>query len=201
MASENPTRQRLISAAARLLQRRGMAATGLHEVLETAGAPRGSLYHHFPGGKNELAAAAIRHSGERISSVMEAALASAPGTPAAIRQFAAFYDSALSASGYRDGCPVATTALEAAALGAAEVEEACAAAFTSWESLVAARLVADGHPQNEAENLAAFVVASLEGALLLARVRHSARPLYLTADYLEPLLRHPRLGNPRQGSG
>ena len=189
MAPENPTRQRLISAAARLLQRRGMAATGLHEVLESAGAPRGSLYHHFPGGKNELAAAAIRHSGQRVTSVMEAALASAPGTPAAIRQFAAFYDSALTASGYRDGCPVAMTALEAASLGAAEVEEACAAAFAAWESLVANRLVADGHPRDEAERLATFVITSLEGALLLARVRRSAAPLYLTADYLEALLR------------
>ena len=188
MQSRTPTRQRLISAAARRFQRQGMAATGLNDVLADAGAPRGSLYHHFPGGKNELAAAAIRHSGAEIAAAIDGALSASPDVPSAIRAFAAFYEARLAASDFRDGCPIATTALEAAALDAPAVEQACDDAIAAWESLLAARLAAAGHRPERARGLATFIVAALEGALLLAKVRRSAEPLRSTAACLEEAL-------------
>jgi TetR/AcrR family transcriptional repressor of lmrAB and yxaGH operons len=178
----------MIAATARLLQRQGMAATGLTEVLDAAGAPRGSLYHHFPRGKNQLVAEAVRFSSARIARAIEAATANPGPLPEAIRAFAAFYETSLAGSDFRDGCPVATTALEASALGAPEVEAACAEAFAAWQEVIARRLVRDGYSPDRAEELATFVIASLEGALLLARARRSMQPLQTVASQLAALL-------------
>jgi TetR/AcrR family transcriptional repressor of lmrAB and yxaGH operons len=181
----------MIVATSRLLQRQGLAATGLAEVLEASSAPRGSLYHHFPGGKNQLAAEAVRFASARIARSIEAAMSPERPLPAAIQAFAAFYENTLSASDFSEGCPIATTALEAAALGATEVESACAEAFAAWERPIAARLVAEGHSPDAAADLATFVVASLEGGLLLARSRQSMQPLHAVAALLAGILSNP----------
>lgn len=188
MPGKSSTRDRMVAATARLLQRQGMAATGLAEVLDAAGAPRGSLYHHFPRGKNQLVAEAVRFSSARITRAIEAAMASPRPLPEAIRAFAAFYENSLSTSGFRDGCPVATTALEASGLGATEVEAACAEAFAAWQEPIARRLVADGHSPDRAEELATFVIASLEGGLLLAQSARGMQPLHTVASNLAALL-------------
>lgn len=188
MAEKSTTRDRMIAATARLLQRQGMAATGLTEVLEAAAAPRGSLYHHFPRGKNQLVAEAVRFSSARITRAIEAAMASPRPLPDAIRAFAAFYETSLAGSDFRDGCPVATTALEASALGAPEVEAACAEAFAAWQEPIARRLIAEGHPPARAPELATFVIASLEGGLLLARSARSMQPLHTVVSHLAALL-------------
>lgn len=188
MPDESPTRQRMIAATARLLQRQGMAATGLNEILQAAEAPRGSLYHHFPGGKNQLAADAIRYSGARVARAIEAAMGGAPSLESAIAAFGKFYETSLSASGFRDGCPVAATALEAAGLGAPEVQAACADAFASWEAPIARRLEAEGYSAGEAAELATLVLASLEGGLLLAQARRDMAPLHSVIDQLIRML-------------
>lgn len=188
MPEKSSTRDRMIAATARLLQRQGMAATGLADVLEASAAPRGSLYHHFPRGKDQLAAEAIRLSSARITRTIEAAMTGAPSLPAAIHAFAAFYETTLAASDFRDGCPVATTALEAAALGATEVEAACAEAFAAWQGPIASRLAADGHPPARAAELATLIIAALEGGLLLARAGRSVGPLVTVANQLADLL-------------
>lgn len=184
MPGKSTTRDRMIAATARLLQRQGMAATGLTEVLDAAGAPRGSLYHHFPGGKNQLAAEAVRFSSARITRAVEDAMASPLPLPDALRAFTDFYETSLGDSDFRDGCPVATTALEASALGAPEVEAACAEAFAAWQEPIARRLVAEGHLAAAADELAMVVIASLEGALLLARASRSMEPLNTVAEHL-----------------
>ena len=188
MPEKSTTRERMIAATARLLQRQGMAATGLTEVLDAAGAPRGSLYHHFPRGKNQLVAEAVRFSSARIARAIEAAMASPLPLPDALRAFTDFYESSLGDSDFRDGCPVATTALEASALGAPEVEAACAEAFAAWQEPIARRLVAEGHLPAAADELATIIIASLEGALLLARASHSMQPLNTVASHLAALL-------------
>lgn len=188
MPERSTTRDRMIAATARLLQRQGMAATGLTEVLEAAAAPRGSLYHHFPRGKNQLVAEAVRFSSARIARAIEAAMASPRPLPDAIRAFAAFYETSLASSDFRDGCPVATTALEASALGAPEVEAACAEAFAAWQEPIARRLIAEGHPPDRAPELATLAIASLEGGLLLAQSARSMQPLHTVATHLAALL-------------
>jgi TetR/AcrR family transcriptional repressor of lmrAB and yxaGH operons len=188
MPEKSTTRDRMIAATARLLQRQGMAATGLTEVLEAAAAPRGSLYHHFPHGKNQLVAEAVRFSSARITRAIEAAMASPLPLPDAIRSFASFYETSLAGSDFRDGCPVATTALEASALAAPEVEAACAEAFAAWQEPIARRLIAEGHPPDRAADLATLTIASLEGGLLLARSARSMQPLHTVASHLAALL-------------
>ncbi len=188
MTGDTPTRDRMVAVTARLLQRQGLAATGLSEILAVSGAPRGSLYHHFPGGKNQLAAEAIRLSGARVAAAIEAAMSRGPSTAAAIRAFATFYEASLTRSDFQDGCPVAGTALEAGALGATEVADACAAAFASWEAPIVRRLESEGHAPAEASSLATFVVAALEGGLLLAGARREMAPLIAVVERLESLL-------------
>ncbi|MBE0608344.1 MAG: TetR/AcrR family transcriptional regulator, partial [Dehalococcoidia bacterium] len=108
--------------------------------------------------------------------------------PDAIRAFTAFYETSLAGSDFRDGCPVATTALEASALGAPEVEAACAEAFAAWQEPIARRLIAEGHAPDRAAELATFVLASLEGGLLLAQSARSMEPLGTVASHLAALL-------------
>lgn len=181
----------MLAATARLVQRQGMAATGLNEILEASQAPRGSLYHHFPRGKNQLVAEAIGLSAARVTAAIETAMAGSPTVAEAIQAFAGFYEQSLSASDYRDGCPVAATALEAAALGAAEVEAACAEAFAAWQEPIARRLAAEGYLPDEAAGLATFIIASLEGALLLARGARSTGPLKTVAARIAALFASP----------
>jgi TetR/AcrR family transcriptional regulator, lmrAB and yxaGH operons repressor len=178
------TRQSMIDAAAELLQRQGYHATGLKQVLDTAGAPRGSLYFHFPGGKEELACAALDDSGaawrERLASVIEGA--STPG--AAILGVCRALADELEASDYANGCPLATVALEAATESEL-VRTTVAEHYGAWIRLIEARAVAAGIPERKAEDLATFVLAAVEGGLLLARVQRTTQPLLAVGRSLQ----------------
>jgi TetR/AcrR family transcriptional repressor of lmrAB and yxaGH operons len=180
------TRAKLTRTAAELLQRQGYHATGLAQIVEESGAPRGSLYFHFPGGKEELAVAALRDSGAMWKKRIESAIDAAPDLGAAIVAVCRMFAQALEASDWQLGCPLATVALEAA--GASEpVRQTCAEHFAGWEASIAARLVASGVDEESALRMAMFALASVEGALMLARVERSARPLDVVGEGLRSL--------------
>ena len=100
----------------RLLRRQGYAATGLNEIVSRSGAPEGSLYFHFPGGKEELAASAMERTGEELRGAIAAVIAAMPSASASLSALIDALGAGLEASGYRDGCPIATITLEAAAV-------------------------------------------------------------------------------------
>lgn len=182
-----PSRDRMIEATAQLLQKQGYAGTGLTEILAVSGAPRGSMYFHFPNGKEQLACEALRASGEawktRIAEVARGI--TDPGE--AVAAVCAMLGDELEASGWELGCPIATVALEAA--GASEsIRETCAAHFAGWETIVAARLRAAGFDEATAGVAATVAVSSIEGALLLARVYRSRAPLERVAIALRAQL-------------
>jgi TetR/AcrR family transcriptional repressor of lmrAB and yxaGH operons len=162
-----------IAAAADLFQRHGYAATGLETILAASGAPKGSFYHHFPGGKEDLAVEAIRLSGARITRQLEHVASLAPTAGALVTAVAAAQAAELRESGYERGCPVATVALELAGSSDA-VADASRSAFECWAEPLAATLRADGRAGAEAARLARWAIASLEGALLLARASRDA---------------------------
>lgn len=170
------TRAKLITAAGALVRRRGYHATGLADVVAEAGAPRGSLYFHFPDGKDQLLQAALAEAGATWRTRLEAVIAAAPDVGAAIDGVCDALAASLVESDYQDGCPFATVALEAAALSPA-VRAEIAGNYQTWIALIAARLDALGVPAVAAERLATFVLAAVEGALLLAKVERSRRPL------------------------
>nr|WP_274636414.1 TetR/AcrR family transcriptional regulator [Microbacterium bovistercoris] len=162
-----------IAAAADLFRRQGYAATGLEEVLDVSGAPKGSFYHHFPGGKEQLALDALAYSGDQVRALIDRAAHAAPTPGALVTAIAAKQAADLRDSDYALGCPVATVALELSGTSE-QVAATSAAAFDSWAEPLADRLRATGRDDAEAVRLAHWALAGLEGALLLARAGRDA---------------------------
>jgi len=174
----------MIRSAALLFRRNGVEGTAFSDVLERSGAPRGSIYHHFPGGKAELAEEATRYAGDFIAAALAAALAE--DDPAAtLRGFSAGLAGALGESGYADGCPVVAAALEGSRLPGAR--DAAGAAIERWEDLLAEAFEANRVPPVRARSLATLAIAAIEGAIVLARAQGSTAPIERVGDELERL--------------
>jgi TetR/AcrR family transcriptional repressor of lmrAB and yxaGH operons len=179
--TQGATRERFVRATATLLQERGYAGTGMNDILEASGAPRGSLYFHFPGGKAELAIEAVTQSGGELCEVIRGVLEASSDLGEGITAITKFLGMQLVASDYKLGCPVAPLAIEGVD-GA--LETAVAGAFDSWQGVIRARLVRAGHTPKRATELATFALSAIEGALLLCKVRRSVVPLELAAKEL-----------------
>jgi len=170
------SRARFVETTAALLRRQGYHATGLAQVVEESGAPKGSLYFHFPGGKEELAKAALERSSQELQAKLAAIAAGAKGPAAAVRAVTSALADELEASRFQDGCPVATVALEAAAQ-VPVLQAVCSAAYARWQALLEGYLAHSGMPAARARSLATLVLAAVEGALLLSRAHADATPL------------------------
>lgn len=172
----NDTRDRLVQVSATLLQRQGLTGTGIKQILAEAHAPYSSLYHHFPGGKDELATAAISVSGARYQALVEAVWDEAPDVMSSV---AAVFDGAaqtLEATDYAMACPIATVALEVASTNE-PLREATAAVFDSWIEALTEYLLAAGILRERARALAFSILSLLEGAFLFCRASRSTEPL------------------------
>lgn len=180
------TRDRLISATGRLLRRQGYAATGLNQVVTEADAPKGSLYFHFPGGKEELAAAAVDRFADRITANMTTLLARRTVVDA-IGGFFDAYVEHIERVDYRDGCVVATVALDEASTHEL-LADAASRALHSWVDLLSDALTSEGRDPEQAHQLATLVIAALEGAIVMAKGQHSVEPLVACRDALRRLL-------------
>ncbi|MCU0279985.1 MAG: TetR/AcrR family transcriptional regulator [Candidatus Nanopelagicales bacterium] len=169
------TRERMIDSAVVLLRERGSNAVTMDAVLALSGAPRGSVYHHFPGGRDELVLAALNRSGAAISGMLDRSLSSGD-TAMAVRTFVRFWSRTLRESDYRAGCPIAASAVDSQnpVADSADVVERT---FAEWHRRLAASLVADGYPRSRSRRLATTIVASIEGALILCRAQRTTRPL------------------------
>jgi TetR/AcrR family transcriptional repressor of lmrAB and yxaGH operons len=164
-----------VDTAAVLFRRQGYAATGVNQILDTADVKAGSLYHHFPNGKQELAAAVVDSVGAGIERQLRRFLDSELAVADIVDGWIELMASGLS-SDQRDGCPVepiATESVNASPL----VREASARAFGGWCRALTDRLQADAWPEQEAEQTALAVVALIEGALILSRVSGNADAL------------------------
>lgn len=178
-------REAMVSSAATLFRERGVAATSLRDVVDHAGAPRGSIYHHFPGGKAELADAATLIAGDFIERILADMLDG--GDPAhAIAAFAGYWTRSLVAHDFVDGCPVAAAALSSDETAAARTR--AGSAFSRWQGQITAGLSARGMEACLAEDRAVLAVAAIEGALLMARAQRSTEPLDRVARQLAALL-------------
>lgn len=175
MPRPDRSRTALIDTATTLFRRQGYAATGLNQILDDAGVKPGSLYHHFPQGKQQLAAAVVDSSGAAIEQLLRRFLAS--GRPAAdiVDRWIALLIDGLIAD-RRDGCPIepiATESVNASPL----VRAASARAFTGWCRAIEERLRTDGWSAAEAESVAVAVISLIEGALILSRIAGEAGAL------------------------
>jgi TetR/AcrR family transcriptional repressor of lmrAB and yxaGH operons len=168
MARPDRSRAALIETAATLFRRQGYAATGLNQILEQAGARPGSLYHHFPEGKQQLAAAVVETAGQGIERLLRKLLDGPTPTADVVARWIDLLIAGL-AGDERDGCPIEPIATESVH-ASPEVREASARAFTNWCGAVADRLRVDGWPPQQADATAVAVISLIEGALILSRI-------------------------------
>lgn len=184
------TKARMVTSAVRLLRERGVAGVTVDAVLADSGAPRGSVYHHFPGGRDEIVLAAGRQAAGFITGLLDEAVAQ--GDPlAALDAFTAFWKHALIDSDYGAGCPVAAFGSGAGTGPAGDPRpllDLAAETFTGWRERLAAAIESSGFTAGEAGALATTVIAAIEGAILLCRAHRSAQPLDDVTGALRSLL-------------
>jgi AcrR family transcriptional regulator len=179
-------RDRMIVSAAMLIRERGARPTAVGDVLAHSGAPRGSAYHYFPGGRNELLCAAVDYAADYVASAISEAGSGLQMLDTAVR----FYRDGLLVSDYRAGCPVLAVAVEAGdPEPGADVVAHAGAAFDRWRRLITTRLISDGVSRARARELVTLVIAALEGALVLARAQRDTAPLDAVHRQLRGLLK------------
>lgn len=187
-AAPAATRDRLIAAMLDALRTRGYHGVGLTELLAAADAPKGVLYHHFPGGKAELAVRTVEAVIATLSSDLDKLLARAPDPADALSLWMNSALRLLEASGFQRGCPLATIGLESTPDDVA-IRQALAAGFTQLRVRLGAALGGTGLDADDARRYAALIVSAYEGALLQARVAGDAQSMRDTLDALASLLR------------
>lgn len=176
-----PTRQRIVEAGAELLQLKGYSGTGVKEIVGAAQAPFGSLYHHFPGGKEQLGVEVVLWSGREYGKLGPLIFDAAPDVVTGVRMFFAGAAGNLEESGWLAGCPIATVALEVANTSE-PLREATAQVFGEWVDGLAARFAAAGAEPARARELAMAMIAALEGAFALAQAWRDVAPLHAAGD-------------------
>jgi TetR/AcrR family transcriptional repressor of lmrAB and yxaGH operons len=177
------TRDRLLDATQELIETGGYFGTGLNQVIAASGAPRGSLYFHFPGGKDQLVGESVRRAGRAVGEALADRAGAGDSAADAVEGLLRLLGDRLAASDWRRGCPVATVALETAATSDT-LQQACAEVYASWEAALRDRLA----DRPDADDLATTVLALVEGALLLARAHRSREPLDRVARRVRALL-------------
>jgi AcrR family transcriptional regulator len=182
MPRTSDARQKMIESAALLFSERGVRGTSFADVLADSGAPRGSVYHHFNGGKTQLTEEATRWAGEfTIAGAVAALERSDPA--AAVGSFRRHWSKVLRTSEFGAGCPIASAALEGAQEPTAR--DIAGEIFDDWQRLVASALRNRGVPAARARSVSTLLLASLEGAIILCRAQRSLRPLERVASELE----------------
>ena len=187
--AERSPRERMVFSAAQLIRRDGVGATGMRDVAAHAHAPRGSLQHYFPGGKEQLVNEAVdwtgRYAGKRVARFLAGMAEPTPSAlfAAMVRQWTEEFETA----GFAAGCPLAAATVDCA-VSTDSTRTAAAAAFTRWSRSVADALTDMGVPPGRSEPLATLMISALEGALLLARSERDVRALTTVVRELGPLL-------------
>jgi TetR/AcrR family transcriptional repressor of lmrAB and yxaGH operons len=195
MARPADSKGKTLLAAAKLFCRQGYHGTALHDILAASGAPRGSLYFHFPRGKEEIAEGAVALGEEAVRAFIAHVAETSRGADTFVINLARGMAANLEASDFREGCPLATTALEIAADSDA-IGKATREAFAAWEREIAQALVRFGGEAKQAAATATAILSQLEGALLLARTYRSLEPMRRSEEALRLLVKshHARRG-------
>ncbi len=182
MTARQPTRERILYAAAELFRRQGYAGTGLNQIVAEAQAPFGSLYHHFPGGKQQLAEEVIEAGGAFFQALVTAVYDAEATPEAAVRAVFAGAAETLKATDFQDACPIATIALEVASTNDS-LRRATDGVFDRWASALSDRLGNREH--------ALAVLCALEGAFILCRAQRTTKPLLAAGEMAAALVTRP----------
>jgi len=173
----------MVRSAVYLFRERGYTGTGFRDVIAHSGAPRGSIYHHFPGGKVQLAVEAMGYAGDFVAAGTESAIQE--GDPvAAVHAFIGWWRRVLVKSDFQAGCPIAAVTVESHE-EAPQLADAAARAFRRWREALATGLMAGGCSAERAASLATLIVSAVEGATILCRAARNAAALDQVAVELE----------------
>lgn len=180
----NTTREEMILGTIELLRENGLRGTSVRDVVERSGAPRGSIYHHFPGGKTQMVEEAVAAAGGAIAAAFDHL--EADGDPAAgLSSMIDYFKGVLVASDFRAGCPIAAVAAETDPTEDHRISDSAARIFGQWHERLAKGLVDNGATATRAQTVATMAIASTEGALLMCRAERSTKPLDDVATELE----------------
>lgn len=184
-------RERMVESAVKLIRELGAQPTAMADVIRHSGAPRGSAYHYFPGGRTQLMCEAVDYAAEYVALKLSEGQSGIEVLDALVNQ----YREQLRRSDYRAGCPIVAVTVEA---GSADrttpVIERAARAFTHWTDLLTTRLIADGFARSRAADLAMLITSALEGAIVVCRAVRGLEPLEMVHRQLRDLLSEPDPG-------
>jgi AcrR family transcriptional regulator len=175
------TKDRIMDSTAELFRRQGYNGTGIKQILAAANAPFGSLYHFFPGGKEDLGAQTIRSSGQLYMELFATIAMQAPDVLSAVSDFFTGAAQTLEETDYADACPIATVALEVASTNE-PLREACAEVFEAWIGSASAYFAAAGIAPEKARELALSMLCLLEGAFIFCRAMRSTESLHVAGE-------------------
>jgi TetR/AcrR family transcriptional regulator, lmrAB and yxaGH operons repressor len=180
------TKQRMLDSAVLLLRERGAAGVTVDAVLAHSGAPRGSVYHHFPGGRNEVVLAAVRQAGDHIATMVDDA-ATEGDVGQMVDRLVVFWKLALTKTDFRAGCPVAAMAADSREV-VPDAADVVREIFARWQASLAEALSANGFAAQRAQRLATLIVSAIEGAIILCRAHRDLGPLDDVRAEIAPLL-------------
>lgn len=176
-AQREGTRERILYAAAELFRRQGYSGTGIKQIAAASDAQLGSIYHFYPGGKEELAESVIEAAGPFFAALVAATMDSAPDDPVGwVEAFFAGAAETIRATDYADACPISTVAMEVASTNE-RLRLATADVFAAWVEAIEGHLRRIGVPDGELHDLATALLGALEGAFVLSRATRSTEPL------------------------
>jgi AcrR family transcriptional regulator len=183
------TKNRILDSTAELFRRQGYTGTGMKQIAADAAAPFGSVYHFFPGGKEELGAEVIRTSGRMYMQLFVAVIAEFPDDVlAAVEGFFTGAAQTLSETDYEDACPIATVALEVASTNET-LRIATADVFTEWIEGATAYFEFAGIPRSRSYELAFSMLSLLEGAFIFSRAMRTTEPMAIAGRVVVALVR------------
>jgi len=183
----NDTRTRILETTALLLRKRGYHGTSLNDILSASGAPRGSLYFHFPGGKDQLVIEVTRDSVAKVTERLGEALAAERDPAVAVHHIYQSVARMLEDNQFSLGCPIAPVVLDSPT-DVPELADLCRSAFEQWIGLLREAFVRAGVPERRAQALALLVESSLEGLMVIARATHDRTPVNAVADEVAALI-------------
>lgn len=184
-------RDQIIETTCELLELQGYHATGLNQIIKESGSPKGSLYYYFPGGKEELAAEAVKYVGDIVLGRIRDNLALIPDAAEAVYTFISTIAHHVEHSGFRAGGPITIVAMEAAATSDV-LRQVCQGIYEGWQAVFTDKLCSDGFDEVRAARMAALIIASIEGGVILCRSRRSQQPLKDVAEEIRLLLQNTR---------
>lgn len=182
------TREKFLRTTAQLLRERGVASTGMLDVVAASGAPKGSLYFHFPGGKEQLVSEALQQTGAETCELMKMALDASKSAKTGLENIFQFLSAELVGSGFVVGCPMGTVAAEAPNLP--QVRDRLGEIVVAWHAVIKARLVKAGAKPARADDLAELFLSIVEGAIVVAKARRSTRSLEVARKEIARLLKN-----------